>query len=73
MQILRDRHVKTLFFTQVDYVKKVLNKFVMDKSKHVLIPLSAHFRLSELQAPTNDADFEYMKRFPYSSVWGYHS
>lgn len=67
MQIIRDRHTKTFFLTQAIYVKKVLNRFIMDKSKPVSTPLSTHFRLSKLQKPITDADFNYMKKVPYSS------
>lgn len=70
MQIVRDRPTKTLFLTQVGYVKKVLNRFIMEYSKPVLTPLSAHFKLFKLQEPTTDADIEYIKKIPYSNAVG---
>lgn len=51
-------------------MEKVLNKFIIDKSKLVLTHLSAYFRFSKLQKPTADANFEYMKSVPYLSVVG---
>lgn len=70
MQIVRDKHAKTLFLTQADYMKKVLNRFIMDKSKPVLTHLSAHFKLSKSQEPTTEANFEYMKKVLYLSAVG---
>lgn len=49
MQIVRDRHSKTLFLTQSGYVEKILNRFGMNESKPVSTPLAAHFRLSKEQ------------------------
>lgn len=70
MQIVRDRPAKTLFLAQAGYVKRVLNRLIMDNAKPVLTPLSAHFKLSKLQERTTDADIEYMKKIPYSNAVG---
>ena len=48
MQIVRDRLAKNLFLTQAGYAKRVLNRFIMDNAKHVMTPMSAHFKLSKL-------------------------
>lgn len=48
MQIVRDINLKTLFLSQSMYVKTVFNRFEMSSAKPVLVPLSAHFRLSKL-------------------------
>ena len=70
MQVKRDRVAKTLFLTQAGYVRKLLNKFGMVDVKEVSTPLAAHFKLSKQQEPSGDADIEYMKKVPYSSVVG---
>ena len=70
MQVKRDRSAKTLFLTQAGYIKKVLNKFGMVDVKEVSTPLATHFKLSKQQEPSGDADIEYMKNVPYSSVVG---
>ena len=45
MRITRDKAKGTLKLSQVEYVKKVLNKFNMDKVKPMSTPLRSHFRL----------------------------
>ena len=70
MQIVRNRLARTLFLTQAGYVRRVLNRFIMDNAKPMLTPLSAHFKLSKLQEATTDADIEYMKKIPYSNAVG---
>lgn len=40
----------------------------MDKSKPVLTPMSAHFRLSKSQEPITKADINYMNKVLYFSV-----
>ncbi|KAH9722802.1 hypothetical protein KPL70_006847 [Citrus sinensis] len=68
--IVRNRLARTLFLTQAGYVRRVLNRFIMDNAKPMLTPLSAHFKLSKLQEATTDADIEYMKKIPYSNAVG---
>ena len=68
MQVKRVRAEKTLFLSQAGYVKKVLSKFDMITTKAVSTPLGTHFKLSKQQEPSDDADIEYMKKVPYSSV-----
>ncbi|KAH9722805.1 hypothetical protein KPL70_006847 [Citrus sinensis] len=69
-EIVRNRLARTLFLTQAGYVRRVLNRFIMDNAKPMLTPLSAHFKLSKLQEATTDADIEYMKKIPYSNAVG---
>ena len=71
MQIVRDRHTKTLFLTQAEYNKKVLSKFAMSDLKLVSTPLATHFRLSKIQEPMSNSDIDHMKKNPYSSAVGY--
>lgn len=68
IQIIRDRHAKTLFLTQANYVEKVWDKFIMDKSKLVLTPVSTHFRLSKSQEPITKAKIKYMNKVLYFSA-----
>lgn len=46
MRIIRDRVKGTLRLSQTKYVKRVLNRYNMDKAKLVGAPLRSHFRLS---------------------------
>ncbi|KAH9654969.1 hypothetical protein KPL70_022170 [Citrus sinensis] len=70
MQVKRDRAAKTLLLSQASYIKRVLSKFDMVTSKAVSTPLGTHFKLSKQQEPSDDAETEYMKKIPYSSVVG---
>ncbi|KAH9804147.1 hypothetical protein KPL71_002018 [Citrus sinensis] len=70
MQVKRDRAAKTLLLSQAGYIKRVLSKFDMVTSKAVSTPLGTHFKLSKQQEPSDDAETEYMKKIPYSSVVG---
>ena len=55
---------------QEEYLKKVLKKFNMDKSKSVATPLAAHFKLSKDQAPKTEKEREEMDAIPYASGVG---
>ena len=46
MEIIRDRKQGTLFVSQCNYLRKVLEKFGMSESKAVQTPLAGHFKLS---------------------------
>ena len=70
MQMVKDKHTKTLFLSQVEYVKMVLNRYAIVGSKLVSTPLVAHFRLCKLQEPVYDSNIEYMKKILYSSTVG---
>ena len=70
MQIMRDRHSKTLFLTQVGYLKNVANRFGMINSKLVSTLLASHFKLSKQQEPKEDAEIDHMRKIPYSSAVG---
>ena len=64
MRITRDRAKGTLKLSQAEYVKKVLNRFNMDKVKPVSTPLGSHFRLCKDQSPKTDKEIEHMSRYP---------
>ena len=42
----------------------------MHDAKSVSTPIAPHFTLSSFHCPSNDEEFEYMSRVPYSSVVG---
>ncbi|KAH9682681.1 hypothetical protein KPL71_027445 [Citrus sinensis] len=69
--LIRDWKSDTLFLTQEEYIRKVLDKFDMTTAKPVQTPLPAHFRLSEQQCPTADTDKSEMIKIPYASAVGY--
>ena len=68
MEITRDRNSGLLFLSQHSYIKKVLHRFNMHDAKSVRTPISPHFKLSSSHFPSNDEEFEYMSKVPYSSV-----
>ena len=51
MRIIRDKGNSTLKLSQVEYVKKILNKLNMNESKLMSTPLDSHFRLSKEHSP----------------------
>lgn len=55
-----------LFLSQQSYVQKVLKRFSMYDSKHISVPLGAHFDLSLNDCPNYENDKNYVKRIPYS-------
>ena len=70
MEITRNRDSRVLFFSQQNYIKKVLHRFNMHDAKSVSTPIAPHFKLSASQCPVSDNDVEYMSRVPYSSAVG---
>ena len=68
VQLKRDRKNGILSLTQHKYIRKVLEKFNMDKCKPVQTPLPSHFRLSCQQCPNSDTEKAEMEKFPYSSA-----
>jgi hypothetical protein len=70
MEITRDRKSGLLFLSQHGYIQKVLRRFNMHDSKPVSTLIAPHFKLSSSQSPSTDSEFEYMSKFPYSSVVG---
>ena len=70
MEIVRDRKNKKLFLTQSSYLKKVIQKFNMHKSKEVSIPLGQHFKLSAEQSPTIREKTSDMATIPYANGVG---
>ena len=70
MEFTRDGNSGLLFLSQQSYIKKVLHRFNMHDAKSVSTPIAPHFKLSSSHCPSNDEEFEYMSRVPYSTVVG---
>ncbi|GJS69264.1 retrotransposon protein, putative, ty1-copia subclass [Tanacetum coccineum] len=70
MEIVRDRGSQTLKVSQLGYVQKILNNYIMDNGKSVSVPLGAHFKVSLKDCPSNDWDVERMSKVPYANVVG---
>ena len=60
----------TITLSQSDYIQKLLLKYGMSNCKGVSTPLSQHFKLSNAQSPTTDADRLKMDKVPYASCVG---
>ena len=59
-----------LMLSQEEYLRKVLKRFNMDKSKPVMTPLAAHFKLTKEQSPKPEHEREMMDSIPYASGVG---
>ena len=66
MKIVRDCKNGQIWLSQESYIKKVLERFNMDKP--VGSSLVNHLKLSSKQCPTSEKDKEEMKRIPYASI-----
>ncbi|KAH9649112.1 hypothetical protein KPL70_025867 [Citrus sinensis] len=71
MQLHRNRNIGTLFLSQEEYIRRVLDKFGMANSKPVQTPLAPHFRLlSDQLCPKVEAEMYDKMNVPYASVVG---
>ena len=70
MEITRDRKSSLLFFSQHNYINKVLHRFNMHDAKPVSNPIAPHFKLSAAQCPNSDENVEYISKVSYSSAVG---
>ena len=70
MRIIRDKANGILKLSQSKYVKKVLNRFNMNKVKPVSTPLGSHFKLSKEQSPKTEEEMDYMSKVSYASTIG---
>ena len=70
MDIHRDRGKGELWLMQTDYLSKLVQKFYMQHSKSVSIPLGQHFKLSTDQAPKTDEERSEMQDIPYANIIG---
>ena len=70
MRIIRDKANGTLKLSQLEYEKKVLNRFNMNEAKPVSIPLGSHFKLSKEQSLKKEKERDHMSKVPYASTIG---
>ena len=70
MRIIRDRANGTLKLSQLEYVKKILNRFNMNEAKLVSTLLGSHFKLSKEQSPKTEEERDYMSKVPYALAIG---
>src|SRR5271167_4009163 len=70
MIIKRDRAKRKLWLNQRKYVETILQRFNMQDSKPVKVPISIGVRLSAEQCPKTQEEEEDMSRVPYASAVG---
>ena len=70
IKISRDRTNGKLWLSQESYIKKVLDKFNIGKTKPVSSPLGSHLKLSSKHSPSSEKEKEEMRKMPYASVVG---
>ena len=70
MRIIRDRANGTLKLSQLEYVKKILNRFNMNEAKLVSTLLGSHFKLSKEQSLKTEEERDYMSKVPYALAIG---
>lgn len=71
MEITRDRARGTIWLTQTQYLKKVLQTFgISDNTKPVSTPLASQFKLSLLLSPSTDDQKKQMEGIPYANAVG---
>ena len=70
IRIVCDRPLGLMWLSQENYIKKVLERFNMDKAKPVNCPLAGHFKLSSSQCPTSDEEKNEMQKIPFASAVG---
>eukprot|EP00253_Pinus_taeda_P035114 PITA_35114 len=68
MEIKRDRAKRKLWLNQRKYVETILQKFNMQDSKPVKVPIPVGVRLSVEQCPKTQEEEEDMSRVPYASA-----
>ena len=71
MEITRHRRSGKVSLTRKGYLKKVLQRFNINKgTKSVSTPLAPHSKLSATMSPKTVEECEYMTRVPYASTVG---
>eukprot|EP00253_Pinus_taeda_P026861 PITA_26861 len=70
MKIERDRENKKLWLNQRKYVETILQRFNMQDTKPVKVPIPVGVKLSAEQCPKTQEEEEDMSRVPYASVVG---
>ena len=70
MEIKRDRAKRKLWLNQRKYVETILQRFNMQDSKPVNVPIPVGVKLSAEQCPKTQEEEEDMSRVPYASAVG---
>ena len=70
-EIERDRKNEILFLSQKSYIQKVLQRFNTFDLRHVLTPITSHFKLSSTQSPQTEEERKFMQRVSYFSAADY--
>ena len=70
IQLHRNEKTSTLFLSQEEYIRRVIDKFGMANSKPVQTPLAPHFRLSDQLCPKTEVEISEMINIPYASAVG---
>ena len=70
MEIKRDRTKRKLWLNQRKYVETILERFNMQDSKPVKVPIPVGVRLSAEQCPKTQEEEEDMSRVAYASAVG---
>ena len=70
MEIRRDRANQMISLNQRKYVETVLQRFNMQESKLVKVPILVGVKLSIEQCPKTQEEEEDMSRVPYANVVG---
>ncbi|KAE8680428.1 putative Double Clp-N motif-containing P-loop nucleoside triphosphate hydrolases superfamily protein [Hibiscus syriacus] len=70
MQIHRDKSNRKIWFSQKNYLKKILSRFNMQDCKPISTPLPINFKLSSSMSPSSEKERMEMSRVPYASAVG---
>ncbi|GKE92232.1 retrovirus-related pol polyprotein from transposon TNT 1-94, partial [Tanacetum coccineum] len=71
MEIVRERKLRKLCLTQKQYLRRVLNRFRLNKqTKRVSTPLTSQFNISAAMSPKNYVERAYMEKVPYENAIG---
>jgi hypothetical protein len=70
IEIFRDRSRRLLGLSQKAYIKRVLERFRMDKCSAGDAPIQKGDKFSLMQCPQNEWERKQMERIPYASAVG---
>ena len=68
--IERDQKNRTISFSQMAYIQKIIEHFKMDNFKPLSMPISPGHNLTKSHSPTDPNDIEDMRRVPYREAVG---
>ena len=70
IEIIRNRQLKTLGLSQMNYIERVLRRFGMENCKRGEAPISKGDKLHKGQCPTNTLERNEMDKIPYARLVG---